>query len=364
MRIALLSPGSSIHTRRWANGLSAAGHEVYVLSVNPFQNGYNPAVTCERLPFCAPAGYLLNRSALRRTIDRIAPKVVNVHYASSNAFLARALLPMPLLVSVWGSDVFEFPERSILHRRLLVGNLAKATRISSTSVTMAARVQRILPGAAVDVVPFGVDTELFAPRPARPPRDTITIGTIKGLDPRYGIDVLMRAFKQTREEIGSAPRLRLRIIGDGPQRDDLRALARRLQIDDVTSFEGHINHDAVPAALREIDIFANLSRSESFGVSILEAGACGVPVVVSDAPGPAEVTRHGETGYITPIDDAKAVARAFASLINSPEKRAIMGSAGRALVIQEYSWNRSVKRMQASYTNTIADYANSCQRFG
>jgi glycosyltransferase involved in cell wall biosynthesis len=364
MRIALLSPGSSIHTRRLANGLTAAGHDVHLLSVNPFQDDYACAVACERLPHRAPAGYLLNWSALRRAIARIAPDVVNVHYASSNAFLARALPPMPLLLSVWGSDVYEFPERSRLHRILLTGNLARATRIASTSAAMAARVQVLLPGAAVDVTPFGIDTETFSPGPARAQRDTITIGAVKSLDPRYGIDVLLRAFKYTRDRLGAGPSLRLRIIGDGPQRQELEALARDLQIDDATSFGGRISHEAVPAALRELDIFANLSRAESFGVSILEAGACGVPVVVSNAPGPAEVTRHGETGLVTPIDDPEAVARALASLIEAPEKRTAMGRAGRALVARDYSWPRSIELLQSAYANTIVDHANTRPRFG
>lgn len=361
MRIVLLAPGSSVHTRRWANGLATAGHDVHVLSVNPFQDGYAHTVARERLPHRAPSGYLLNRLALRRAIARIDPDIVNVHYASSNAFLARSLPSVPVLLSVWGSDVFEFPDRSHLHRRLLIGNLARATRIASTSVAMAERVRELLPGKAVDVTPFGIDTEMFLPGPAGPPRDTITIGTVKSLDPRYGIDVLLKAFKHTRDRIDASVSLRLRIIGDGPQRQELEALARDLKIDDITNFDGGISHEAVPAALRELDIFANLSRAESFGVSILEAGACGVPVVVSDAPGPVEVTRHGENGLITPIGDPESVACALAALINSPKQRIAMGCAGRSIVEREYSWSQSVELMQTAYANTIADHANDLQ---
>lgn len=359
MRIVLLAPGSSVHTRRWANGLSAAGNHVHVLSVNDFQEGYDRAVTCEKLPYQAPSGYLLNRSALRRSIFRISPDVVNVHYASSNAFLARTLPSMPILLSVWGSDVFEFPDRSYLHRRLLIGNLSRATRIASTSATMAARVKELLPDKSVDITPFGIDTELFLPRSPRSQRETITIGTVKSLDPRYGIDVLLRAFKIARDRLNAGYMLRLRIIGEGPQRQELEALARALGIDDCTTFCGRISHGSVPAALHELDIFANLSRSESFGVSILEAGACGVPVVVSDAPGPVEVTRHGKNGLITSIDDPDSVACALVALIKSPEKRIAMGRAGRSIVKHEYNWNHSVELMQTSYANTIADHVNN-----
>lgn len=363
MRVALLSPGSSIHTRRWANGLAAAGHEVHVLSVNRFQDGYANAVSCLQLPHPAPAGYFLNRSALRLAIARIAPDLVNVHYASSNGFLARTLPPMPLLLSVWGSDVFEFPERSRLHKKLLTNSLGRATRIASTSAAMAMRVKDLLPSAETDVTPFGINTNTFSPGPSCAARGTITIGTVKSLDPRYGLDILLRAFKQTYDLVGSSHSLRLRIIGDGPQRYELEVLARDLRIDHVTSFEGRISHEAVPNVLRELDIFANLSRAESFGVSILEAGACGVPAVVSRAPGPAEVTQHGKTGIVTPIGDPEAVASALVSLIEAPQKRAEMGRAARHLVIRDYSWNRSVELMQAAYDNTIASYANFSKDF-
>src|SRR5690606_27747728 len=134
------------------------------------------------------------------------------------------------LVSVWGSDVYEFPALSPVHRALVRRVVRSADAVASTSAAMARQVERVAGPLrrAGFITPFGVDTDRFRPAAASNTRNDgqIVIGTIKTLAHAYGIDTLIDAFALLRQRAGGEA-LRLRIVGDGPDRRalELRAAA-------------------------------------------------------------------------------------------------------------------------------------------
>ena len=366
VKVLLLGAGSAIHTQRWANGLVAAGVDVVCVSQHDFLPGaWDARVVRERLPFRGPVGYFLNGRAVARLFGRHGCELLNAHYATGYGISATASGVRPRLVSVWGSDVYDFPRASPLHRALLRRVLASADAVASTSRAMAAQVERVLGGAhrlrvPVAVTPFGVDTARFAPpeddaaaafpAAARPP----VVGTVKVLAPKYGIDTLIRAFALLAPgTTGEAPRLRL--VGDGPQRAELEMLAQRLGVADRVAFTGAVAHADVPAALRGFDIFVAASRldSESFGVAVIEASACALPVVVTRVGGLPEVVRDGETGLIVERDDPAALAAALQRLLGDAALRRRLGAAGRAWVQREYEWTHSVRQMVEVYRGLL-----------
>ncbi|HZJ09393.1 MAG TPA: glycosyltransferase family 4 protein, partial [Trueperaceae bacterium] len=220
----------------------------------------------------------------------------------------------------------------------------------------------------VSVVPFGIDSEVFAPRPGVPNKATTTIGTVKTLAPKYGVDTLLEAFallKQglERREQGAGESLRLRIVGGGPQLEDLRSLARGLGVADVTTFVGQVDHAKVPESLAEFDVYVALSRldSESFGVAVLEASAMGLPVVVSDAGGLPEVVADGVTGLVVPRDDPAAAATVLERLVLDPERRTSMGAAGRAHVLDRYTWAACVDEMERVYRSVASAHVGGAE---
>src|SRR5699024_6616234 len=144
----------------------------------------------------------------------------------------------------------------------------------------------------------------------------------------YGIDTLIRAFALAVEEVEFGQNIKLEITGDGADLEKLQDLVSQLGIEMQVLFHGRVEHEKVPDMLNRLDIYVALSRAESFGVAILEASSCGLPVIVSDADGPAEVTAQNETGYIVPKDDPVAACHALIKLINDPERRVSMGEAG------------------------------------
>ena len=195
MKILLLAGANSIHTARWANGLVSRGHQVHVVSAHPATHPLDERVHLHLLRYEAPWAYVLGASEVRAIARRVAPDIVNAHYATGYGLLARLAAVKPTLLSVWGSDVYTFPEKSLIHRLVVRGNLKASAAVASTSLCMARKVAAIYRHPHVFVTPFGVDAEVFAPGPkSSRPLEQIVIGTVKSLSPGYGIDVLIRAF--------------------------------------------------------------------------------------------------------------------------------------------------------------------------
>jgi glycosyltransferase involved in cell wall biosynthesis len=239
-----------------------------------------------------------------------------------------------------------------LKARLIRGNLRRATAVASTSHAMARQVQHLTPERReIAVTPFGVDLARFAPDPSHRVRGRLTIGIVKSLAPKYGVDLLLRAFAGlvNDAEVQVLPdACRLLVVGDGPQRAELESLARELGIAQRTEFAGAVAHAEVPAWLNRFDIYAAPSRldSESFGVAVIEASACALPVVVSDAGGLPEVVRDGETGLVVPRGDVPALQAALKRLVLDAALRERLGQGGRALVEREYEWGHCVDLME------------------
>lgn len=367
MKIGLLSGASSIHTIRWANGLADAGHEVHVISQQAQLEPMDSRVQVHCFPFRGVLGYFTMVPAVKKLLAKIKPDIVNAHYASGYGTTARLVGYHPWLLSVWGSDVYDFPEKSFLHKWLVRKNLLAADAVASTSVCMAEKTRSFTPELAdIAITPFGVDTayyqSLTTSLAERDNSQSIVVGTVKSLAPKYGIDTLLQAFAVLLQNLAPThpaieKKLSLRLVGTGPQETELKALAQELGIDARVTFVGRVNSNDVPKELDKLDIYVALSRldSESFGVAIIEAGAAGRPVVVSDAGGLPEVVLDGKTGLVVPRENPQAAADAIAQLVLDQDLRIKMGEAGKQHVVNTYDWGACVETMVGVYEQVIAD---------
>jgi glycosyltransferase involved in cell wall biosynthesis len=179
----------------------------------------------------------------------------------------------------------------------------------------------------------------------------VVVGSVARLSSEKALDVLLRAAALLIERGRS---IRVVLAGDGQERRQLERLAAELGLADRVEFRGDVPHDAVPAVLSGLDIFALPSKAEGFGVAVVEAAAMGLPVVASNVHGLPDVVHDGSSGLLVPPGDVEALAGAIDRLAGDPGLRAAMGRAGRKLVEERYDWEQNTAQMEALYQQLVA----------
>lgn len=187
--------------------------------------------------------------------------------------------------------------------------------------------------------PIGIDITRFQPRGGQYRRtgndEPVTIVTVARLVEEKGLGYALEALADVRKQ---RPHLaiRYRILGGGPLENSLRAQAKQLALDDVVEFMGPQDQAIVRSVLAQADLFLLPSVAEALPVSIMEAMACGLPVVATEVGSVAELVKGGQTGRLVPPADSKALARALLEMFDGCESWSKLGSAGRTLVAQRF----------------------------
>ena len=364
IRLLLLADHASTHVIKWAGSLCREGVSVTIFSLSAASDemyGDFPAIRVFRGGLAREEvvsdsskrkwKYLLMLKQLKRLIREYQPDIVHAHYASSYGLLGALSGFHPLVISVWGSDVFDFPQRSFFHRKLLEYNLLQADKVLSTSQVMARQTAKYT-SSEVEVTPFGIDLERFRPAPEGSGRKDIVIGTIKMLEETYGIHYLIPAFAKVREKHPDLP-LKLLIVGSGSQEARLKKMCSEFGIESVATFTGWVPYREIVSYYNQLDIYAAVSLQESFGVAVLEASACGKPVVVADVGGLPEVVEKEVTGIVVPPANVEKTAVALERLVIDEELRKRMGENGRKMVKERYDWTNNLQQMISIYRQLI-----------
>ncbi|MDH6578064.1 glycosyltransferase family 4 protein [Kitasatospora sp. MAP5-34] len=196
---------------------------------------------------------------------------------------------------------------------------------------------------AVEITP-GVDTDRFTPgEPASGrPRTVLYVGRMDRTSAWKGVDVLVRAFA----ELAELPGARLRLVGGGDAVPDHLALAGRLGVADRVDAVGELTGDALVAEVRTAALLVLPSRTEaeSFGMALVEAMACGTPVVGSEVGGIPHVITDGETGLLVPPGDPGALATACRRVLEDGGLADRLAGAGRRRAVERYAWDGLMAR--------------------
>lgn len=369
MRILILSDSDSPHTIKWVKSLTEQNIEIGIFSihkadVNLYQGmknlkiydlGLDRKIQDKGEKNLTKIIYLKGIRELKKTIVEFKPDILHSHYASSYGLLGSMVNFHPYIISAWGSDVFKFPNYSLIHKNILKYNFYKVDQILCTSYALRKEINKYTK-KNIALTPFGVDTNKFKPSTTEINKDNkpIIIGTIKTLEENYGIEYLIRGFKILENQTPDLP-LKLLIVGKGTQELSLKNLVEKLNIQSKVEFTGYINPDLIPKYHNMLDIAVFPSIEESFGVSVLEASACGKPVIVSNVGGLPEVVEDGKTGFIVEKENPDAIALALGKFIANPELRNEFGKNGRNKVIKEFNWDDSVKNMVSIYNQILTN---------
>ena len=349
MRICFLAPANNYHTKKWCKWFSENGNEVHVVSFIDAEIE-NVCVHFVETGVLAENGdsqkikYLLKAREVKKIVNEINPDIVNVHYATSYGTVAALSGLKGYILSVWGSDVYDFPKKSPIHKAMLKFSLARAKYIFSTSMAMAKETNKYT-SKKIEITPFGVNMDLFNPNKRNYSNKInsnaqFVVGTVKALTPKYGIDYLIKAVSIVKKTHPEIP-IRLRIAGKGEKETEYKKLAMEQGISDITTWLGFISQEEAAKEWANMDlaIIPSILESESFGVSAVEAQACGTPVIISDIPGLMEATCPEQSSLVVERKNEKALADAIVALFYDEKKRKNMGKAGREYVVKKYEVN-------------------------
>lgn len=270
------------------------------------------------------------------------------------AVVLKRLLHKPLVTTLHlGPMVFE---SSLLNMavRSYEGTIGKSiVRLSDKviAVSEAVKGQAVRLGAEpndVSVVPNGVDLHEFKPNEERGSDGAKRIACVGRLIPNKGVQFLVEASPSV---LSSHPDAEFIIVGDGPMRDRLVGMAERLGVKHAFRFMGTV--PSVSDVLRECRIFVRPSLTEGMPLTVLEAMACGLPVVASRISGTPEVVLDGETGILVEAGSVGQIAVAITKLLSDGNGATRMGGNGLRLVRERYSWDRAADLVLRVYEGIL-----------
>jgi glycosyltransferase involved in cell wall biosynthesis len=266
------------------------------------------------------------------------------------AMLLGSELGLPYVVSVHGLDAFsakQVPGRTGEWCRRIS---QRVYRSSQRAICISEHVrEQVLEGTGrtcrTSVVYNGVDAELFSPEP-EPSAPEPRILAVGNLIPIKGHDVLIRAVAPLVLEF---PDLSLEIIGEGPERSRLQALARELSIEERVHFRGRQSRHDVADAMRRCTIFALPSRYEGLGCVYLEAMSAAKPVIGCRGQGIAELVRHGTNGFLVGPDNEKELGLAIAMLLRDGTRRRNIGTEARDTILERLTLTQQAENLARIY---------------
>lgn len=363
MKVLLLSDTYSEHTEKWALGLAGKGIHIGIFSFNKagyeWYNHKNITVFFEpdkkinAESTLTKLSYLKYVTILKKIIKHFNPDILHAHYATSYGLIGALSGFKPFVLSVWGADVYDFPAKSKLHRRVFQYNLKKADLVLSTSHVMKEEIKKYTHKDVV-VTPFGVDTVKFSKRSSLEKiPGTVYIGTIKPIEEKYGIIYIIEAagiLIKKRTDL----QFKFYLIGGG-ELEYYKGIIKDKQLENYFEVTGRIAFEKISDYHNMLDIFLNVSvdDSESFGVAAVEAMSCERPVVVTDVGGLKEVVNNGEFGIVVPKRNPEAIATAIEGILGDKEKAAQLGQKARQNVLKNYDWQNNLQLMIDEYNKLL-----------
>jgi glycosyltransferase involved in cell wall biosynthesis len=285
--------------------------------------------------------------------------LLHVHWLIPQG-LSSAMLPpwidTPKLLTAHGGDVFA--SKSAVRKRIarFVANRHDAITVNSTAMRDAVAA---LTGKPSRVIPMGIDLDRFSENgaSARDRADSSNRLLFVGrLVEKKGVEHLIRAMPSI---IAAAPGASLTVVGDGPRREALEREALALGVAGSIVFKGALPNSELPSFYNNADLFiapsvvAESGDTEALGVVLLEAAACGLPIIATRVGGISDVVLHGETGLLVEEKSPGQLANAAIELINDRPRAARLGSAARRHIVESFGWDSVALRFREIYDELI-----------
>lgn len=362
MRICFFASADSIHTYRWITYFAKKGHKVSLISLRPptfYYRGINVYILKRVKSAPTTISHLINLLPFLYQLWRlkryIKPDVFHA-LRSSDGLLAAIVGFKPLIFTICDPGIFSTPYQHQLSKLDIITNkyaikksnllVCDGENTKEAMIKLGAKTEKI------KMIRFGVDIDKFKPQRVWTRNSKIIIST-KPLRYECDVETLIRAIPNILKEV---PKVQLRIVGDGDQKENLISLAKSLKVSKVIKFTGNISSDEIPLYLNSSAVFVGTSLVDTgLAASTAEAMACGVPMVVSDSGDNKLWIKDGVNGFIFPVKDSDALAEKVIYLLKNPDFRAKACKINREIIEETNNYHKEMKKMEKIYLKIIND---------
>ncbi len=284
--------------------------------------------------------------------------VVHVQWPIPNglgALFLKKIYKVPYINTIHGEEVYLSRRyHTLFALNWLVNNSAKTA--TNSSATMDSCLKADLDEEKIEIIPFGADTDFFKPLKIQKNRNAFQILAVGYLIERKGFEYLIRAMKEVLKNHGSA---QLTIVGSGPLEKKLNNLIKELELENNVRILKNVSDDELLHLYNSHDLFVlpsivdSQGNTEGLGVVLLEAMACGLPVIGSNTGGIPDIIQDSETGLLVPEKDIFKLSQAISRLIEDENFRTELALNGYNKIEEKFSWEKIAQKYIDIYKYTI-----------
>ena len=367
MKILYFTRDYTTHDHRFLSALAQTGHSVAYLRLErrghvqedralppqiqqiAWKGGQQPFTYAKMLPL------LLD---LKRVIREVQPDVIQAGPIQTAALLV-ALAGYRRLVSMsWGYDLMHDASQSRVFAWMTRFTLGRSAALVGDCEPVRQRaVAYGMPAERIVTFPWGVDLRHFSPAENAAPFGGAQTGdgtvplrllSTRNWEPIYGVDVLARGFARAAQQLEPG-KVQLVMLANGSLAAALRQVFANAKVSEQVFFPGQINQNELPRYYRQADLYLSASRTDGTSISLLEALACGTPVLLSDIPGNREWLEEGVQGWYFKDGDAESLARAILTAQEQRARLPDMARAARRLAEQRADWDKNFQMLFTAY---------------
>ena len=359
MRVLYFTEKDSPHDRRFLSALSKTGHQVFALRQDDCQPLTPVGVTELDWPDGRPDwvnwdGWEEGKIKFNVLLKDLRPDLVHTGPIQGPALVTALSGFHPIVTMSWGSDLLRTAQRSPWMHWATQFTLDRTDVFVGDCQTVADEAARYgFPRKKMVLFPWGVDLAHFSPEGGRQTgralrkalgwEENFVVLCNRTWAQVYGVEVLAEGFKRA---VLENPNLRLLLAGDGPDAEKIRAILA--PVNQQVHFPGRVGLEELPGLYAAADLFVSPSHCDGSSVSLLEALACGTPVLVSDIPSNREWVKPGKVGNLFWDGDVNSLARGLLSLAIDTNLTAY-GLRARLLAEEQANWDQNFQQLLSAY---------------
>jgi glycosyltransferase involved in cell wall biosynthesis len=353
LKICYLANGQSIHVHKWVRYFAERGYDVYLATFN--ETSQIEGVKVRKLRYFSKLAYPFRILAVKKTVKEINPDILHAHYVSHYGVYSALTGFKPFVVTAWGSDIFIDPKKSMAKKYFVKYVLKKADLITTDSVSsMKTIVDFGVDEEKVKLIVHGVDLKLFHSvensaefkKELCIPQNCQVVISTRNLERVYDIGTLIKAIPYV---VNECPDTYFLIVGEGTLRHQLEELANKLGVAGNVRFVGSVSNNVMPKFLGVSNIYVSASLSDTTSVSLLEAMACGLPVVVTELEGNMEWIKNQMNGFLFPKKDFKILADRIIYLLRNEDTRKKFSAVNMQIVKDRADYEKEMSKMEDLY---------------